>query len=45
MALWKVFYNKYGGGIVKLHHSNLPILRGPGFAGMRKVMRETFDDL
>ena len=43
-ALWKVFENKGGPGIVSFITAS-SYLRGPGFAGMRRVMRETFDDL
>lgn len=43
-ALWKVFEQKNGAGIVSFITAS-SYLRGPGFAGMRKVMRETFDDL
>jgi hypothetical protein len=43
-ALWKVFENKEGGGIVSFITAS-SYLRGPGFAGMRQVMRQTFDEL
>jgi hypothetical protein len=43
-ALWKVFENKSGPGIVSFITAS-SYLRGPGFTGMRRVMRETFDDL
>jgi hypothetical protein len=43
-ALWKVFENKGGPGIVSFITAS-SYLRGPGFAGMRQVMRQTFDDL
>jgi hypothetical protein len=43
-ALWKVFESKASPGIVSFITAS-SYLRGPGFAGMRKVMRETFDDL
>jgi hypothetical protein len=43
-ALWKVFENKGGPGIVSFITA-ASYLRGPGFAGMRQVMRETFDEL
>ncbi len=43
-ALWKVFEQKSTPGIVSFITAS-SYLRGPGFAGMRKVMRETFDDL
>ena len=41
-ALWKVLKQKETGGIVCLITAS-SYLRGPGFAGMRRVMRETFD--
>jgi len=43
-ALWKVFENKGGPGIVSFITAS-SYLRGPGFAGMRQVMRQTFDEL
>jgi len=43
-ALWKVFEQSGGGGIVSFITAS-SYLRGPAFAGMRKVMRETFDEL
>lgn len=43
-ALWKVFENAPGRGIVSFITAS-SYLRGPGFAGMRSFMRETFDDL
>lgn len=43
-ALWKVFESKDGPGIVSFITAS-SYLRGPGFAGMRQVMRQTFDDL
>lgn len=43
-ALWKVFEHQPGYGIVSFITA-ASYLRGPGFAGMRKVMRETFDEL
>ena len=43
-ALWKVFENKSGPGIVSFITAS-SYLRGPGFAGMRQLMRQTFDDL
>ena len=43
-ALWKVFENKGGPGIVSYITAS-SYLRGPGFAGMRQVMRRTFDEL
>jgi len=43
-ALWKVFEQSGGGGIVSFITAS-SYLRGPAFAGMRRVMRETFDEL
>jgi len=52
-ALWKVFENvtpspepeqNHGGGIVCFITAS-SYLRGPGFVGMRRMMRETFDEL
>jgi len=43
-ALWKVFENKGGPGIVSFITAS-SYLRGPGFAGMRQLMRQTFDEL
>lgn len=43
-ALWKVFEQSGGGGIVSFITAS-SYLRGPAFAGMRKVMRETFDEM
>ncbi len=43
-ALWKVFENKGGPGIVSFITA-ASYLRGPGFAAMRQVMRQTFDEL
>jgi hypothetical protein len=43
-ALWKVFESTYGSGIVCFITAS-SYLRGPGFAGMRQVMRATFDEL
>lgn len=43
-ALWKVFDSTSSSGIVSFITAS-SYLRGPGFAGVRKVMRETFDDL
>ncbi|HMO57563.1 MAG TPA: hypothetical protein PKC19_09420 [Roseiflexaceae bacterium] len=47
-ALWKVFENSETdgdrGGIVCFITAS-SYLRGPGFVGMRRVMRETFDEL
>ena len=43
-AMWKVFEQSRGGGIVSFITAS-SYLRGPAFAGMRRVMRETFDQL
>ncbi len=43
-ALWKVFEGKESRGIVSFITAS-SYLRGPGFSGMRKVMRETFDEM
>jgi hypothetical protein len=43
-ALWKVFENKGGPGIVSFITAS-SYLRGPGFAGMRQMMRQMFDEL
>ncbi|HYZ76967.1 MAG TPA: type ISP restriction/modification enzyme [Gaiellaceae bacterium] len=43
-ALWKVFESGPRCGVVSFI-SAASYLRGPGFAGMRRHMRETFDDL
>ncbi len=43
-TLWKVFETKSDGGIVSFITA-ASYLRGPGFAGMRQVMRQTFDEL
>ncbi len=47
-ALWKVFEkdvpNRAPGGVVCFITAS-SYLRGPGFVGMRRVMRETFDEL
>jgi len=43
-ALWKVFESKPGPGIISFITAS-SYLRGPGFAGMREVMRRTFDEL
>ena len=43
-ALWKVFEHQPGYGIVSFITA-ASYLRGPGFAGVRQVMRETFDEL
>ena len=43
-TLWKVFDSTAGPGIVTFITAS-SYLRGPGFAGMRRKMREVFDDL
>ena len=43
-ALWKVFENVRDAGIVSFITA-ASYLRGPGFIGMRKHMRKTFDEL
>jgi hypothetical protein len=43
-ALWKVFETTSDAGIVSFISAS-SYLRGPGFVGMRQVMRETFDEL
>ena len=43
-ALWKVLESKKGGGIISFITAS-SYLRGPGFVGMRKKMRELFDEL
>lgn len=43
-ALWKVFDSTDDGGIVTFITAS-SYLRGPAFAGMRRKMREVFDDL
>ena len=43
-ALWKVFDSAQKGGIVSFITAS-SYLRGPGFLGMRRVMREVFDEL
>ena len=43
-ALWKVFESKPGPGIISFITAS-SYLRGPGFTGMREVMRRTFDEL
>ena len=43
-ALWKVFESPDYRGVVTFITAS-SYLRGPGFAGMRRVMRETFDEL
>ena len=43
-ALWKVFDSTEGAGIVTFITAS-SYLRGPGFVGMRRKMREVFDEL
>ena len=43
-ALWKVFESSDSGGIVSFITAS-SYLRGPGFVGMRRKMREVFDEL
>ncbi|MCA1715433.1 MAG: N-6 DNA methylase [Actinobacteria bacterium] len=43
-ALWKIFEKQQGPGVVSFITS-ASYLRGPGFVGMREVMRRTFDEL
>ena len=43
-ALWKVFESGSRRGVVSFITAS-SYLRGPGFAGMRRYMRETFDEL
>ncbi|HYN74412.1 MAG TPA: N-6 DNA methylase, partial [Candidatus Methanoperedens sp.] len=43
-ALWKVFESKEGAGIVSFITAS-SYLRGPGFAAMRQVMRQTFVEM
>ncbi len=43
-ALWKVFEKEQGPGVVSFITAS-SYLRGPGFVGMREVMRRTFDEL
>jgi hypothetical protein len=43
-AMWKVFEQSGEGGIVSFITAS-SYLRGPAFAGMRRAMRETFDEL
>ena len=43
-ALWKVFDSTDGTGIVSFITAS-SYLRGPGFVGMRRKMREVFDEL
>jgi hypothetical protein len=43
-ALWRLFEKQDGGGIVSFITAS-SYLAGPGFVGMREVMRRTFDEL
>ena len=43
-ALWKVFERQAGPGVVGFITAS-SYLAGPGFAGMRQLMRQTFDEL
>ncbi|MBL3677213.1 MAG: N-6 DNA methylase [Alphaproteobacteria bacterium] len=43
-ALWKLFESQEGGGVVSFITAS-SYLAGPGFIGMREVMRRTLDDL
>jgi hypothetical protein len=43
-ALWKLFEHQAGGGVVSFITA-ASYLAGPGFVGMREVMRRTFDEL
>src|SRR5690606_29832130 len=43
-AIWKVFESTGGAGIVSFITAS-SYLNGPGFMGMREVMRRTFDEL
>ena len=43
-ALWKVFDSNKTGGVVAFITAS-SYLRGPGFVGMRRKMREVFDEL
>ncbi|MGC6453678.1 MAG: type ISP restriction/modification enzyme, partial [Candidatus Puniceispirillaceae bacterium] len=43
-ALWRLFEQQECGGIVTFITAS-SYLSGPGFVGMRRVMRETFDEL
>lgn len=43
-ALWKVFENEHKPGVVSFITA-ASYLRGPGFVGMRELMRRTFDEL
>jgi hypothetical protein len=43
-ALWRLFERQNGGGIVTFITAS-SYLAGPGFVGVREVMRKTFDEL
>ena len=43
-ALWKLFESHPNGGIVSFITAS-SYMTGPGFAGMREIMRQTFDEL
>jgi hypothetical protein len=43
-ALWRLFEQQTGGGIVTFITAS-SYLAGPGFVGMREVMRRTFDEI
>ena len=43
-ALWRLFEQQKSGGIISFITAS-SYLRGPGFVGMREVMRQTFDEL
>jgi predicted helicase len=43
-ALWRLFEKQTGGGIVTFITAS-SYLAGPGFVGMREVMRRTLDEL
>ena len=43
-ALWRLFEQQDGGGIVSFITAS-SYLKGPGFSGVRQLMRQTFDDL
>jgi hypothetical protein len=44
-ALWKTFENSEGQNGIVCFITASSYLRGPGFVGMRRVMRETFDEM
>lgn len=43
-ALWRLFEQQHSGGIISFITAS-SYLTGPGFVGMREVMRRTFDEL